>query len=71
MKSGLIYCKVAEDLKNYEFWKSPWESLRILTQDTLDLRTVNKHLDGKSSTWVMCFGEPKYNNPQNEWKAME
>jgi len=70
IKTGLINCKVAEDVKSYEYRKNSWESLITRTADTLDLRTTRKWQKGQPSFWVMCLGDPKYNNPTDQWKAM-
>lgn len=70
MKTKLITCKVTEDVRNYEFRNDAWESLQIRTRDTLDLRLTRRWLKGHPSFWVMCLGDPKYNNPTHQWKAM-
>jgi hypothetical protein len=71
VERNLIKCKVTDDVESYEYVKASWECFQTTTRDTLDVRTTPVRQPGTPLTWYICLGDPQYNKPVHQLKAIQ
>jgi hypothetical protein len=67
----LLACNVSDDVKNYTFKINAWETFQTMHRQTLDMRrTPVRRNDGSPRVWYICLGDPEYDNPLHQEKAI-
>jgi hypothetical protein len=67
----LLACDIRDDVKNYTFKINTWESFQTTHRETLDMRRTPVRRDGVPKVWYMCLGNPDYNIPLHQEKAIK
>ena len=68
---GLLACDIRDDVKNYTFKINTWESFQTTHRETLDMRRTPVKRMGVPTIWYICLGNPDYNNPLHQEKAIK
>ena len=68
---GLLACDIRDDVKNYMFKINTWELFQTTQRETLDMRRTPVRRDGAPRVWYICLGNPDYNNPLHQEKAIK
>ena len=68
---GLLACDIRDDVKNYMFKINTWELFQTTHRETLDMRRTPVRRDGAPRVWYICLGNPDYNNPLHQEKAIK
>jgi hypothetical protein len=68
---GLLACDIRDDVKNYTFKVNTWEVFQTTHRETLDMRRTSVQRDGAPRAWYICLGDPEYNNPRHQEKAIK
>jgi hypothetical protein len=69
---GLLACDIRDgDVKNYKFITNVWEMFQMMHRETLDMRRTPVTRVGVPVIWYICLGNPEYDNPRHQEKAIK
>jgi len=68
---GLLACDIRDDVKNYTFKINKWELFQNNASRDTRHATHPVRRDSAPRVWYICLGNPEYNNPLHQEKAIK